>query len=60
MYAVSARVQKVGYKVLDVANLARARSAGWITRCLFYTLTLFAHENSKACHRPRNQMYANV
>ena len=54
MYAVSARVQKVGYKVLDVANLTRARSAVRITRCLLYTLSLFAHECSKACHRPLN------
>ena len=54
MYAVSARVQKVGYKVLDVANLARTRSAVRITRCLLYTLSLFAHECSKARHMPLN------
>ena len=54
MYAVSARVQKVGYKVLDVANLARTRSAVRIIRCLLCTLPLFAHECSKACHRPLN------
>ena len=54
MYAVSARVQKVGYKVLAVANLARTRSAVRITRCLSYALSLFAHECSKARHMPLN------